>query len=124
MADLEFEKISLSFIEYEQFCKQSSKNTNLSVYDVFARQIRIVKGLGIENITSIVKVFRTPMLLYGWFYKWKNEAQALNLLNSAKHELLRWKMLGLNEAEINLGDVVKQAKPKIFNEMIKSSEEH
>ena len=119
--DLEHDKVEENFIEYNNFYKQSAKNTNLTVNEVFARQIRTIRGLGIENITSIVKIFRTPNILYDCFLKCKSDSQALNLINSAKHELLRLKILGIEDQTIKYPNIIKQAKPKVFNEMLKSS---
>lgn len=109
-------------MEYDQFSKDSSKNTNLTLDQVFARQIRNIKGLGIENTTTIVKVFKTPHLLYASYVRCKSENQALNLLNSAKLMLLRCKTLGLDETEIDLKDVIQNSKPSNYKEFLANLE--
>ena len=52
-----------------------------------------MKGLGIENVSTVTRVFKTPNLLYRCFKKCGEEKQCLNLLNAGKMELLRNQMI-------------------------------
>lgn len=68
----EFTKESIlgnNFYEYDKFEKRCAKNSNLNLEEVFARQLRRIRGIGSENTTSIVKVFRTPKLLFACYDK-------------------------------------------------------
>ena len=57
-------RIVNTLIDYKQFCLDSGKHSNMTVYQIFARQLRSVRGLGIENCASTVRVFKTPFLLH------------------------------------------------------------
>ena len=57
-------RIVNTLIDYKQFCVESGKHSNMTVQQIFARQLRAVKGLGIENCASTVRVFKTPFLLH------------------------------------------------------------
>jgi ERCC4-type nuclease len=115
------EYYEMNLMEYNSFSKDSSKNSNLNIRQAFVRQLRTIKGLGIDNTTIIATVFRTPSLLYHWFKKWKDDVQAMNLLNSAKLEYMISKLMDLDTREINLADVIKCAKKKTFANKLKNS---
>lgn len=59
--------------------------------------------MGIENVSTITRVFKTPSLLYICYSQCKDEKQASNLLNAGKMELLRNELVfkhGINSAEL------------------------
>ncbi|CAI2387101.1 unnamed protein product [Moneuplotes crassus] len=114
-------KCQTSFMEYSSFAKDSAKSGNKTLENVFAQQLRGIKGLGPENLSIIVKVFRTPSLLFGCYDRCRTDAQALNLLNSAKLEYFTKRLNQENESEIELAQVISNAKPKKFSEKLKGS---
>ena len=87
----EFEnRIKDTLIEFKQFQNESSKNSNLNVQQIFARQLRTVKGLGIDNCSAITRIFKTPLLLSLCFEKCdESDGQKENLLNAGKLELMK-----------------------------------
>ena len=88
-------RIASSLIEFKQFSSESGKNSNLNTQQIFARQLRAMKGLGIENCAAITRVFKTPFLLRECYARCTEEKdrQALNLLNAGKLELMKNKSL-------------------------------
>ena len=138
------DRIANSLIEFKQFQNESGKNSNLTTQQIFARQLRTVKGLGIENCATITRVFKTPFLLRQCYLQCTEGArQVANLLNAGKLELMRNKSLfkehvvapreaeegGPTEAQlpktvedvdrVDLGNVVVTAQPKLFNKSLK-----
>lgn len=83
-------RICNTLIEFKQFAQDSGKNTNLKVQQIFARQLRTVRSLGIENSQVITRVFKTPFLLHMCYSQLGEDVKALeNLINAAKLELQR-----------------------------------
>ena len=78
-----------TLIDFKQFTNESSKSSNLNVQQIFARQLRTVKGLGIDNCSSITRVFKTPRLLDLCYEKCESDIQMENLLNAGKLELMK-----------------------------------
>jgi hypothetical protein len=54
------QRASTSLLPYTQFCQESGKHSQMTVQQIFARQMRMIRGLGIENCASTVRVFKTP----------------------------------------------------------------
>jgi hypothetical protein len=109
-------QIADNLIDFKHFAQESGKNSNLNVQQIFARQLRTCKGLGIENVSTITRVFKTPSLLYHCYRQCKDEKQALNILNAGKMELLRNELVfkhGINSDElINTLEVGQPSLPK------------
>lgn len=58
------ERIANTLLDFATFQSESGKSSNMSVQEIFARQLRAVRGLGIDNCAAITKVFKTPFLLH------------------------------------------------------------
>ena len=83
-------KIGETLLEYRQFCQDSGKNSNLTVQQIFARQLRAVRGFGVENCATIARIFKTPFMLRKCFEQCvEGERQIANLMNAGKMELMK-----------------------------------
>ena len=83
------ERISASLVGFKEFSSESGKNSNLTTQQIFARQLRTIKGFGVENIASIVRVFKTPYLLRTSYLQCEDHKHMSNLLNAGKLELMK-----------------------------------
>ena len=139
-------QIADNLIDFKLFASESGKNSNLTVQQIFARQLRTCKGLGIENVSTITRVFKTPNLLYRCYKKCTEQKQILNILNAGKMELLRNQLIfkhGLNSDSlintleegnpnlpkniedadyVNLENVLNASMPKVFNRVLRNME--
>ena len=144
-------RIAASLVEFKQFQAESGKNSNLTTQQIFARQLRTVRGLGVENIAAIVRVFKTPYLLRKAYTQCcENERHISNLLNAGKLELMKNKILFRDQIvmqreeagnatgdghadlpksvedidKIPLGNVVVSAEPKLFPKLVSQFEKN
>ena len=91
LADFD-DRIANSLIEFRQFQGESGKNSNLTVQLIFARQLRAIKGFGIENCAAVTRAFKTPLLLRTCYKQCESDLKCqLNLLNAGKLELMKAK---------------------------------
>lgn len=85
-------RIANTLIDFKTFQAESGKSTNMTVQEIFARQLRAVKGLGVDNCAAVTRVFKTPFLLHMCHLQVSGDSKAAeNLINSAKLELERCK---------------------------------
>eukprot|EP00347_Sterkiella_histriomuscorum_P011553 403372017 len=138
-----------TLIDFKHFSNESGKNSNLDVQHIFSRQLRTIKGLGTDHVSTISRVFKTPYLMYATFKKCgSDEKKCLNLLNAGKMELMRSEQMyrqGLNISDqviitdegnpsipkkiddtdkIDLQNVIIAADPKFFNKVLKQFEQN
>ena len=139
-------QIADNLIDFKLFASESGKNSNLNVQQIFARQLRTCKGLGIENVSTITRVFKTPNILYRCYKRCHDDKQCLNLLNAGKMELLRNQYIykhGLNSDAlintleegnpslprsvddsdyVNIENIINASTPKIFTKVLRNLE--
>jgi hypothetical protein len=85
-------RIANSLVEFKQFQSESGKNSNLTAQLIFARQLRAVRGFGIENCAAVTRAFKTPLLLRRCYLECHADLKCmLNLLNAGKLELMKSK---------------------------------
>jgi hypothetical protein len=102
--------------------------------------------MGIENVSTITRVFKTPNILYRCYKRCPDEKVALNLLNAGKMELLRNQYIykhGLNSDAlintleegnpnlprnvddtdyVNLENIINASAPKLFPKVLRNLE--
>ena len=106
-----------------------------------------MKGLGIENVSTVTRVFKTPNILYRCYKRCNgDEKQASNVLNAGKMELLRNQIVfkeGLNSDSlintleegnpnlprniedtdyVNLENIINASMPKLFPKVLRNFE--
>ena len=82
-------RIKASLIEFNQLKSVSSKNSNLTVQQIWQQQLRAVSRLGVDDITAISTVFKTPYIIRKAYLKClDDEMLAVNILNAGKLLLL------------------------------------
>jgi hypothetical protein len=133
-------RIANSLLEFKQFQGESGKNSNLTAQLIFARQLRAIRGFGIENCAAVTRAFKTPLLLRRCYMECQPDARCLfNMLNAGKLELMKAKYTSQarddlipmdegnpdlpknidNSDRIDLGNVVSSTPPKLFNKLLK-----
>jgi hypothetical protein len=133
-------RIANSLLDFRQFQSESGKNSNLTAQLIFSRQLRAIKGFGIENCAAVTRAFKTPLLLRLCYNQCQGDLKSmLNVLNAGKLELMKAKHGGQkhddhipmddgqpdlprqvdNSDKIDLGAVVNSTNPKLFSKLLK-----
>lgn len=74
----------LTELSYEQFCERVSKTRNLTLTDLFAKQLMQIRGVSAEKAAAIVRIYKTPRALVQAYQEQSDEVERSQLLCNIK----------------------------------------